>query len=373
MRVMILEDDRWMADLLKQIVHSLRPNAEVRHFSEVGPAAASYKRDGYDLVISDWNLPGESGLDLLQEIRRKDRTTPLVMVTGRTDRASVLAVKSLGASAYIAKPFNVPSVVESLRRFLPPEDEGMGEASGDFIGYLGGLADADLDLPLMQGMRASVSELQQGGDTDLRELAKRWRGDPALTARLLSVANSGAYNVGGRLCTDLPDALARLGWRTSINIAAGLALRRSCELDAAPVATLAAVELGRVEALTEVVTGMAMRCGIDPAPCQTGALLHRMGELCVLFHAQRWHDRAGGSDEAELQIAVGRFGRPFADRLKAYWRFPVPLREMIGTIYGLSPSTTRPEHYLMRLAGGEVYGGLETRERERLRRLVGLD
>lgn len=375
MRVLILEDDRWMADLLRQIILSLRPGATVEHFVDVRTALASYKRDGFDLVISDWNLPGESGLALLEEIRRKDRLTPLVMVTGRTDRQSVLAVKSLGASAYIAKPFNVPSVVESLRRFIPAEGEAISvpAPASAFLDHLAGLPDGALDLPLMGGVRQSLDQMQSGEPPSLRELARRWKGDPALTARLVSVANSSHYNPSGRLCTDLQDALARLGWQTAINIATGLSLRRSCELSVPAVAALAARELELIEQLSERVTQLSLRCGIDPAPCQTGALLHRLGELCVLFHAQDWFDRTGALDEAELRLALERFGRPFADRLKAHWRFPVPLRDLIGTIYGLSPGTTRREHYLMRLAGGEVHGGLAAAERERLQRLAGLE
>ena len=46
-------------------------------------------------MLADWNLPDDSGLSLLRRIRQHDGDTPLVMITGRSDRESVLAVRPL--------------------------------------------------------------------------------------------------------------------------------------------------------------------------------------------------------------------------------------------------------------------------------------
>lgn len=53
------------------------------------------------MVMADWNLPDASGVSLLQTIRAQDLKIPLVMITGRSDRESVLAVKALGISAFL--------------------------------------------------------------------------------------------------------------------------------------------------------------------------------------------------------------------------------------------------------------------------------
>src|SRR3990167_2734866 len=119
MRVMILEDDVWIADLLKQIVHSLRPGTQVVCHPSLGKAVNDWQSRAADLLICDWNLPDGPGTTLLERVRQDDQQVPLVMVTGRADRDSVLAVRSLRISAFISKPFQVPKVLECLDGLLP--------------------------------------------------------------------------------------------------------------------------------------------------------------------------------------------------------------------------------------------------------------
>lgn len=72
------------------------------------------------MVMADWNLPDASGVSLLQTICAQDLKIPLVMITGRCDRESVLAVKALGISAFFTSRFKCRvSLNASKRSFLP--------------------------------------------------------------------------------------------------------------------------------------------------------------------------------------------------------------------------------------------------------------
>ena len=101
MRVMVVDDDPWLAGLLKQLVLSKRPGAEVDCYGDVKSAYAGWQSNKYQLILADWNLPDDSGLTLFKLIRKHDKETPLVMITGRADRESVLAIRPLAFSAYI--------------------------------------------------------------------------------------------------------------------------------------------------------------------------------------------------------------------------------------------------------------------------------
>ncbi|RON52227.1 response regulator [Pseudomonas frederiksbergensis] len=57
MRVMILDDDPWISDLLKQLVLSIRPVAQVDCFIDVASALNAWQPSTYQLVMADWNLP----------------------------------------------------------------------------------------------------------------------------------------------------------------------------------------------------------------------------------------------------------------------------------------------------------------------------
>ncbi|KPN94134.1 response regulator [Pseudomonas nunensis] len=373
MRVMILDDDPWISDLLKQLVLSIRPVAQVDCFTDVASALNAWQPSTYQLVMADWNLPDAPGVNLLQKIRENDLDTPLIMITGRADRDSVLAVKSLRISAFFTKPFQVSRVVQCLDALLPL-DEALRATTvntEDLISYLGGLSAGELDLPLLASVKEKL-ELGYGGALlDPRELANDWRRDPALCTHLIAAANSAAYLGHGQPCTNLNSALTRLGGLTSVNLAISLALRQTTTQPNAMLMTFVQAHLDDAERLAERVVLLAQQCGLDPAPLQSAALLHRMGELCVFYQTQKWENRGNSVTEEALTYAVRDFAAPFAVRLKAHWGLPMVLRELIGAIYALPPMQIRREQVVMRLAASMNNGEPEA-DIERLKRLAGL-
>lgn len=68
-----------------------------------------------DVVLCDWNMPGMTGVELLKKFRIVNQDTPFVMVTGRSDTASVAEAKKSGVSAYIRKPFSPNELEIKLR------------------------------------------------------------------------------------------------------------------------------------------------------------------------------------------------------------------------------------------------------------------
>ncbi len=373
---MILEDDPWIAELLKQIVLSLRPAAEIACLGSVAEALADWRQRPADLLIADWNLPDGQGTQLLEQVRREDRTVPLVMITGRADRASVMAVRALGINAFISKPFQAARVAASLEKLLPTgEPQRPAElpmASGDLLAHLASLPASALDLPLNNNVRDRLLQSFKGEQLGLRELAQDWQSDPALSARLLAVANSSAYNGGGRPCLSLLEALQRLGGATSLNLAMGLALRQSGALQNALLRRLAAAHLEAAEQLAEKSQALARQCNLNPAPLHCAALLHRMGELCVLYLAQAWEDSGHSLDEAQLRQALEQFSSPFAIAIKARWQLPLPLRELIGACYGLPNNSVKKDAVIMCLAASELAAAPDHAILARLRRLAGL-
>jgi HD-like signal output (HDOD) protein len=376
MRIIILEDDNWIADLLKQIVLSLRPSAQVVCLSSVSTALQDWRQHTADLIISDWNLPDGPGTRLLEQVRQDNSTIPLVLITGRADRSSVLAVRRLNISAFISKPFEAAHVSSSLEPLLPTEHsrqpEPQIEPQHDLLEHLRNLPASALQLPITTQIRDRLLQRFKGEDIDMRALAEDWQFDPAISARLLSVANSSAYNQAGRPCTVLLEAMLKLGPANSLNLALGLALRQCSALNNELLRTIAQAHLDSTEQLIERSTALASRCNLDPAPFHCAALLHRVGELCVLYLAQAWEDSGQSFNEAQIMQALEEFSAPFAISLKAQWQLPMPLRELIGACYSLPNNNVKRENILMRLAACELTMGTDDPEHARLRRLAGL-
>ncbi len=74
----------------------------------------------FQLVLSDWNIPKLSGLDLVQRFRQDQRfaAIPFLLITAESDKAQAMEAIKAGASNYIVKPFTLYQVKEKLEAVL---------------------------------------------------------------------------------------------------------------------------------------------------------------------------------------------------------------------------------------------------------------
>ncbi|MCC7081641.1 MAG: chemotaxis response regulator CheY [Burkholderiales bacterium] len=72
----------------------------------------------FDFVISDWNMPNMTGIDLLRNIRADDqlRALPVLMVTAEAKKENIIAAAQAGASGYVVKPFTAATLDEKLKK-----------------------------------------------------------------------------------------------------------------------------------------------------------------------------------------------------------------------------------------------------------------
>ncbi|WP_374297152.1 response regulator [Sphingomonas sp.] len=114
-RVMIVEDDRDIADLLT--AYAERAGFLVHWASSVGDAVQMHARWRPDLIMLDIGLPGGDGIDVLTAVRRRD-DTPIIMLTAVDDDVTKLMSFRIGADDYVVKPFNPSEVIERVRAVL---------------------------------------------------------------------------------------------------------------------------------------------------------------------------------------------------------------------------------------------------------------
>lgn len=122
-RVLLAEDDTEMRRLLVSTL--LRERCEVieaRNGLQLWEQLEHTARDReheLDLIISDVRMPGRSGLDVLRVLRRTDRTTPVILITGFGDPDTHAEAYQLGVLAVFNKPFDLDdlrTLVTSLRQ-----------------------------------------------------------------------------------------------------------------------------------------------------------------------------------------------------------------------------------------------------------------
>lgn len=79
-------------------------------------AAALFGQEPFDLVLTDWNMPNKTGLELAREIRKSDAHVPIIMVTTEAEKSRVLEAIQAGVSDYLVKPFTAETLREKLQK-----------------------------------------------------------------------------------------------------------------------------------------------------------------------------------------------------------------------------------------------------------------
>jgi two-component system chemotaxis response regulator CheY len=121
--VLVVEDDAFFVRLAQLVLKGLGvQNVET---AENGVAALNLLHDDnkkFDLIISDWNMPKMTGLELLQNVRRNWPAMPFLMLTGNANPEFVLAARKHGVNGYIAKPFQPDQLKKRIVAILQPKD-----------------------------------------------------------------------------------------------------------------------------------------------------------------------------------------------------------------------------------------------------------
>lgn len=107
-RVLIAEDDRNTMGTLRMMLKELG----VTDITEADNGDQAHeilleKATEFDLVISDWNMPHKSGLELLKEVRAEHPDLPFIMVSARADINSIENALLAKVTSYIRKPFSL--------------------------------------------------------------------------------------------------------------------------------------------------------------------------------------------------------------------------------------------------------------------------
>ncbi|WP_150912859.1 chemotaxis response regulator CheY [Marinobacter halotolerans] len=119
MKILIVDDFSTMRRIIKNLLRDLGfSNTDE---ADDGNTALPMLRSGkYDFLVTDWNMPGMSGLDLLKEVRADDdlKTLPVLMVTAEAKRDQIVAAAQAGVNGYVVKPFTAAVLKEKIEKIF---------------------------------------------------------------------------------------------------------------------------------------------------------------------------------------------------------------------------------------------------------------
>lgn len=113
MNVLVVEDERNLADAIVKILEDEGYNAEATYDGKAGLTCA--KSGLYDAIVLDVMLPGMSGYDIVNKMRHAGVSTPVLMLTARISTEDKVRGLDSGADDYMTKPFEAPELLARLR------------------------------------------------------------------------------------------------------------------------------------------------------------------------------------------------------------------------------------------------------------------
>lgn len=112
MKVLVIEDQKELANNLKTYLE-----IENYHVETASDGLEGYERilsEPFDAIILDLNLPGKDGMDICRDVRKEGFKAPIIMLTARSEKESIISGFTTGADDYVTKPFDMAVLTARL-------------------------------------------------------------------------------------------------------------------------------------------------------------------------------------------------------------------------------------------------------------------
>jgi two-component system chemotaxis response regulator CheY len=116
---LVVDDFSTMRRIIKNLLHDLG-YANVTEADDGKTALPLLKDGNFDFLITDWNMPGMPGLELLKQVRADARLAklPVLMLTAEAKREQIVEAAQAGVSGYVIKPFTAATLKEKIDKIL---------------------------------------------------------------------------------------------------------------------------------------------------------------------------------------------------------------------------------------------------------------
>jgi len=117
MKVLIVDDFATMRRILRNILKQIG-FTNISEADDGKTALKKMKKDNFDLILCDWNMPEMTGLELLNKVKSDDelKNIPFVMVTAEAQKDNIVEAVKAGVSNYVVKPFTAETISEKLQK-----------------------------------------------------------------------------------------------------------------------------------------------------------------------------------------------------------------------------------------------------------------
>jgi two-component system chemotaxis response regulator CheY len=118
-RFLVVDDFSTMRRIIKNLLHDLG-YPHVAEADDGTTALPMLQTGGFDCLITDWNMPGMPGLELIKAVRADAKLAkmPVLMLTAEAKREQIIEAAQAGVNGYVIKPFTAETLKEKLDKIL---------------------------------------------------------------------------------------------------------------------------------------------------------------------------------------------------------------------------------------------------------------
>ncbi|RFA28607.1 response regulator [Alkalilimnicola ehrlichii] len=119
MKILIVDDFSTMRRIIKNLLRDLG-FTNTQEADDGTTALPMLKKGNFDFLVTDWNMPGMTGIDLLKAVRADPELSnlPILMVTAEAKREQIVAAAEAGVNGYIVKPFTANTLKEKIDKIF---------------------------------------------------------------------------------------------------------------------------------------------------------------------------------------------------------------------------------------------------------------
>jgi two-component system chemotaxis response regulator CheY len=121
MKILVVDDFSTMRRIVRNLLVELGFSGPLIQEADDGESAMTMLRNtSFGLLVTDWNMPNMTGIELLRKIRADAtlKTLPVLMVTAENNREQIITAAQAGVNGYIVKPFAAATLEEKLVRIF---------------------------------------------------------------------------------------------------------------------------------------------------------------------------------------------------------------------------------------------------------------
>lgn len=119
MKILIVDDFSTMRRIIKNLLRDLG-FTNTQEADDGNTAFPMLESGHFDFLVTDWNMPGMSGIDLLRKVRLHERLKhlPVLMVTAEAKREQIIEAAQAGVNGYVVKPFTAQVLKEKIEKIF---------------------------------------------------------------------------------------------------------------------------------------------------------------------------------------------------------------------------------------------------------------